>query len=122
MGLTFVRIRVSKDASAPSESLEVLVDTGATYTMIPGPVLERLGLVPTRAKRVRLGDGRVIGRRLGLGYVRYETYESPTWILFGDPDDTPVLGALTLEELSLQVDMESQRLRETDTVLMVSAG
>jgi len=61
-------------------------------------------------------------RGLGLAHVRYDKYESPTWILFGEPGDAAVLGALTLEELSLQVDPESQQLREVDTAMMVVAA
>jgi len=122
VGLTFVKIAVSKDAAGPSQTAEVLVDTGATYTMIPRTILEPLGVVASRKKLVRLGDGRTMERGLGLAHVRYDKYESPTWILFGEPGDAAVLGALTLEELSLQVDPESQQLREVDTAMMVVAA
>jgi len=122
MGLTFVRIALAKDAASPSQSVEVLVDTGATYTMIPRTILAALGVVPTRKKTIRLGDGRTMDRGLGLGYVRYDRHETPTWILFGEPNDMPVLGALTLEELALQVDAESNRLRDADAALMVVAA
>jgi len=121
VGLTYVRIELAKDAVSPFRSVEVLVDTGATYSMIPRTLLEALGVVPTRSKTIRLGDGRTMDRGLGLAYVRYETHETPTWILFGEPDDAAVLGAMTLEELSLQVDPESNRLRDVDTALMVVA-
>jgi predicted aspartyl protease len=99
--------------------VDVLVDTGATYTMIHRAVLESLGVVAVRKKLIRPGDGRTMERGLGLAYVRYGKYESPTWILFGEAGDAAVLGALTLEELSLQVDPESRQLREVDTAMMV---
>ena len=121
MGLTFVRIRISKDAKGLSETVRVLVDTGATCTMVPRRVLESLGVVPVRSKPIRLGDGRIMERSLGPAYVRYGRYETATWVLFGEPGDASVLGALTLEELSLQVDPQSHRLREVETAMMVPA-
>src|SRR5207245_5956785 len=77
VGLTYVRIELAKDAVSPFRSVEVLVDTGATYSMIPRTLLEALGVVPTRSKTIRLGDGRTMDRGLGLAYVRYETHETP---------------------------------------------
>jgi clan AA aspartic protease len=122
VGLTYVRIDVSKDAAGPSRSVDVLVDTGATHSMVPRELLESLGVVPVRKKVIRLGDGRTMERGLGPAYVRYGSHGSATWILFGEVGDAAVLGALTLEELSLQVDPESRTLRDVDTAMMVVAA
>ena len=122
VGLTYVRIELAKDAASPSQSVEVLVDTGATFTMIPRTILESLGVLPVRRRTIRLGDGRTMVRTLGPAYVRCEGRETATWVLFGEPDDAAVLGALTLEELSLQIDPESNQLRDNGTALMVVAA
>ncbi len=122
MGLTHVRLTVSKDAAGPSQSVEVLADTGATHTMIPRTILESLGMTPVRRRILRLADGRTIERDFGTAYVRCEDRESWTWVLFGELGDAAVLGALTLEELSLQVDVESRRLRDAGEALMVVAA
>ncbi len=42
------------------ERIEALVDTGATYTVVPCNVLERLGIVPQFRRRFRVADGRVV--------------------------------------------------------------
>jgi len=60
VGLTYVRIRIAKDASTPARTVRVLVDTGATYTMLSKTVLMELGIVPSETERVRLGDGRLV--------------------------------------------------------------
>jgi len=122
VGLTYVRIQVSKDDTSLPQSLDVLVDTGATHTMIPCTILESMGVTPARRKTVRLADGRTTERHLGVLYVRCEDRETWTWVLFGEPGDAAVLGALTLEELSLQVDVEAQRLRDAGEALMIVAA
>ena len=96
------------------------MDTGATYTMLPARTLEGLGVVPSREILVRLADGRRVPRKLGVAVVRYRSFWTPTWVMFGEPGDASVLGALTLEELSLQVDPLSQRLREVKVALLVA--
>jgi len=119
MGLTYARIRVSKDGRGKSVSVRTLVDTGATSTMLPRTILESLGVEPSRTIRIRLGDGRLTERDLGPAFVRYGKHGAWTQILFGEPGDATVLGALTLEELWLQVDRRSRRLREVKVALMV---
>ena len=98
------------------------MDTGATDTMLPSRTLKALGVVPAREVLVELGDGRRVPRGIGVAEVRYGARWSPTWVLFGKPGDAAVLGALTLEELGLQVDPRSQRLRPVKVVLMVTAA
>src|SRR2546422_9488083 len=104
MGLTYVRIRVSKAGRGKSASVRTLVDTGATSTMLPKKVLGSVGARPARTIGVRLADGRRVTRGYGLAFVRYGKHATPTWVLFGEPGDATVLGSLTLEELWLQVD------------------
>ena len=122
MGLTYVRIRIAKDASTPARTVRVLVDTGATYTMLPRTLLMELGIVPSETERVRLGEGRLLERGLGQAYVRYRQYETPTWVLFGENRSLSVLGALTLEELRLHVDPRSRTLRKTKIAVMAHAA
>ena len=119
MGLTYVRIRVSKDARGKSASVRALVDTGATSTMLPRRVLDSVGAKPSRTIRVRLADGRRVTREFGIAFVHYGKHNAWTQIRFGEPGDATVLGALTLEELWLQVDPRSGKLREVEEALMV---
>ena len=91
----------------PLETLDALVDTGATFTSIPGTVLERLGV--SAEWQVRLG---LAIRRRDMGRVDAETdgERRPIICVFG-PDDAPVLiGAHTLEAFLLMVGPVEQRL------------
>lgn len=48
------------------DKVEALVDTGATYTGIPRPVLDGLGITPTDRRTLRLANGQTIDRDAGL--------------------------------------------------------
>lgn len=121
VGLTYVRIRISKGPSGPARQLRVLVDTGATCTMLPKGLLESLGVEPSGTEQVRLADGRLVEWDVGEAYVRYGKFATHTWVLFGESKGLSVLGALTLEELRLQVDPRSRRLRRIKVTLMATA-
>src|SRR5262245_60164181 len=110
MGHVFVEARVSGRRSA---TVRFLVDTGATYTILPPSVVRQLGAMTLpRSYPVRLADGRQrklkacavgvqIGRRMG-----------PTIALVLRGAD-PVLGVETLEELGLKVNPSKGRLEPT---------
>ena len=84
--------------------LKLLVDTGATWTWIPEPVLRGIGLTPTFMRRIKLADGRVVQRNAAIALITVGTETLPTLCLFGDDGSEPLLGAVTLEEFGLGVD------------------
>ena len=49
-----------KDGSA-LEEVEGLVDTGSTYTVVPAPLLQRLGIVPQWSAFFRIGRRKTRG-------------------------------------------------------------
>ncbi|ADY02477.1 hypothetical protein VMUT_2282 [Vulcanisaeta moutnovskia 768-28] len=73
MGIFSVKARIwNVKEPVRSATVDLLVDTDSTYTMIPGRVLEDLGIKPTRSVRLRLADGRVIERPLGEAGIEVE--------------------------------------------------
>ena len=49
MGLTFLELEVANPARPDvAEKLEFLIDSGATYSVVPAAVLDRLGIDPIR--------------------------------------------------------------------------
>jgi len=46
-------------------SVELVVNSGATYTTLPTSLLASLGIKPVRSIRVRLADNRVVERLVG---------------------------------------------------------
>ena len=45
------------------ETVEAMVDTGSTFTVVPGVILEALGVPPRRAVNLKLANGQVVERR-----------------------------------------------------------
>jgi clan AA aspartic protease len=98
--------------------VELIVDTGATYTVISTSTLNKLGINPTRTVQVMLADNRVIEKPMGEVGIEIEGYRaSATPVIFGD-EGINLLGSVTMEQLGLAPDPVSKRLRPTVVLLM----
>src|SRR3990172_5720287 len=100
------------------ETLEALVDTGASFTTAPRSLLDRLGVRPQRRARLRLADGRVGEWDLGRIVARIDSQEEETLCLFGAEEAPASIGAYTLEGLLLGVDPLGERLVPREGFLM----
>lgn len=90
--------------------LELLVDTGATYTLLPIEIVAELGLSTPYARRVELASGEHAVYRVGEVRIRL-AHEEMTTIFFAGPlGSVPLLGAVTLEQFGLAADPARQRL------------
>ena len=115
-----VEMRLYPEASGSPQRVDVLVDTGAAYTVLPSPLLEALGYRPVRAQRVILAVGRAEEWRLTQADVECEGRRTYTPILMGPASGPALLGATTLEELALGVDPLGRRLVPVDLYLAVT--
>lgn len=59
---------------------------------------------------MKIADGRIIERDVAVVEVTVRGGTTPTWVIFGDPGSEPLLGAITLEELSLGIDPVNRTL------------
>ena len=103
MGTFRAAIEVAASADGPFEAVDALVDSGATYTLRPSALLERLGVSRARKRTFVIADGSVHELDMGLAWVRLRGEASPSWVVFG-PDSAELLGAVTLEEFTLGMD------------------
>ena len=103
-------IAIAATPGGPFETLEALVDTGATYTWVPRSVLQRLGVQPTRRASFVLANGQEVEYDMGEVRMRLDGQELYTPCIFGDDGTDPLLGAVTLEEFGLGVDPVNRRL------------
>lgn len=110
MGTFTYRIRVARLDGARVETVEAMVDTGAPYTWLPSPVLERLGIEPTGRRRLQMANGEIIERAMCQVLISAEGETVATMCVSGDANSRPLLGAVTLEELGLAPDPIRQRL------------
>ena len=56
MGTFSVNVELGDVAGEPTETLELLVDTGSNYSFIPRPILESLGIAVTGQRLFRLAN------------------------------------------------------------------
>ena len=115
MGEVHVRIAIiNPRTGARSEEITALADTGATLTMIPGLILESLGIDKARSVRLLFADGRRGARDVGDAIVAINEDSAPCRVVFGRPGDAALLGITVLEQLGLAVDPVQRRLIPTD--------
>ena len=110
MGTFEVPIEIGDPQGEHWEVLDVLVDTGSTYTWIPEDVLRQLGVRPHVREPFETADGRIIERDVGRTWVRYDGRVEMTLVVFGDEGSPPLLGAYTLEGFLLAADPVGCRL------------
>ncbi|MEW6686191.1 MAG: clan AA aspartic protease [Candidatus Edwardsbacteria bacterium] len=110
MGETIARIKISSSTNRKSAELEVLVDTGATYTTISESILQNLGIETIDRVSIELADGRIIERDLGEAIIEVEGKKRTTPVIFGKENDATILGLVTLESCGLTVDPINRKL------------
>ena len=110
MGTFEVTIEVGDPFGQRWEPITTLVDTGSTFTWIPGDVLRRLGVEPQTRWEFETADERIISRDVAETWVRYDGASHHTMIVFADDGAVPLLGAYTLEGFLLAADPVNRRL------------
>jgi aspartyl protease family protein len=118
MELTTLRIEIANHRKPGKwESIELLVDSGAIYSVIPAPLLRRLDIRSLGKEEFVLADGSRITRRKGGALFRYEKRTGVADVIFGEPGDSALLGALTLEGLGLSLDPLRRELKPLPMIL-----
>ena len=118
MGLTVLRIEVGNPARPEiTKELEFLIDSGAIYSVVPAVMLESLGITRLAEEEFRLAYGETILRKKGIALVKYGKKIGGADVIFGEPGDSVLLGALTLEALGLALDPLKRELRPLPMIL-----
>jgi clan AA aspartic protease len=118
MSLTYIQARVSNPARPQrSARLKFLVDSGALYSVVPAPVLRRLGIKPGKTKSFILADGTEIKRSLGEARFRIDGEEGTSPVIFGEEGGSILLGSISLEVLGFILDPLKRELRPLPVML-----
>ena len=120
MGTFHITLAVGDPPGESYVPVEALVDTGATYTMLPASMLKNLGVVPHDRAEFELADGNVAEMNIGRTWVRIDGRSEIVPIIFGEEGTTTLLGAVTLEIFRLGVDLVRQELIPVRGLLIAS--
>jgi clan AA aspartic protease len=111
MGLTYVPATVT-GPTGQSRNIDLLVDSGASYSVLPDDVWRSLELKPQETLDFILVDGTKIERRTSECMIRLNGKERHTPVILGEPGDEPLLGVVTLENLGLVLDPFKRELQQ----------
>ena len=119
MELFRTAIEVGNPADRAFVEIEPIVDTGATYSMLPSSLLkEQLGLSPLEDMTFTLADGSRQAYSLGEARFKHEGRERTSPVIFG-PEDLYLLGAVSLQSLGLIADTTHHRLIPSPELYLV---
>lgn len=110
MGTFSVDIEIGSPDGSRYEVVEALVDTGASFSMVPRGMLERLGVTAHDQIPFILADGSRILRDIGWTRIRVNEKSEPSLVVFGETEAETLLGSHTLQGLLLAVDTPNERL------------
>jgi predicted aspartyl protease len=113
MGVFRVDCRIENivDRKKSVEIPGVLVDTGSEYTWVHSDLLSKIG-VKREKKDLQfvMANGSLITRNVGFAIVRVEDAFTIDEVVFAEEGDLLLLGARTLEGMSLTVDARRKKL------------
>ena len=116
MGVFDWPLRVTSADGEHSIDIEAMVDTGASYTVLPTGMLRQLRIEPTRRLTFEMADGRRQLMDVGSAQVTIDGATEVTPVVFGADGTPALLGAVTLQALALVVDSSTERLAPAETL------
>lgn len=123
MGLTRVKLKVKRDATARADrQLVFLVDSGAVHSVVPRDILRALGIKPFKKTSFVLANGESIERDVGGAHFVYKGHEGVAPVVFGEKGDSALLGATTLEAMELALNPLTRELYPLQMTLMGDAS
>ena len=110
MGIFMWPMRIASLDGERAYDMEAVVDTGTSFSIVPGRLLRDLGIVPTRKGIFYLADDHSVEWDVGEARAIVDGISVVTPVIFGEDDAEPLLGAVTLQILQLGVDPAEERL------------
>jgi predicted aspartyl protease len=123
VGQIYVKAFVSAPGPAGERvPLELLIDSGAQYSVLPHDVWQSLGLSPKRSLTLVLADGGHIERAVSECYIELPQGAGHTPVVLGAPGDMALLGMITLEELGFVFNPFDRSIRPMESVLLATVA
>lgn len=110
MGVIYIEGLVTGQTGKAS-TVRFLVDSGATYTLLPCEDWQAIGLSAKRSLTFTLADGTTIERKVSECHISLLEGEGHTPVILGEPGDEALLGIVTLEILGLVLNPFNRTLQ-----------
>ncbi|RZN34053.1 MAG: hypothetical protein EFT35_09890 [Methanophagales archaeon ANME-1-THS] len=113
------KIVKAKIAGKGEREVDLLIDTGSTYTWIDKAILQAIGVERKAKHKFKTIEGKIVERDIGEAKIKVENKETSTITVFAEPEDAKVLGVYALEGLMLEFDPASGKLKPSEIALAV---
>jgi len=105
MGLTYADVVVFSLDRKAEKKIHFLVDTGSLHSLLPGSMVNELGLEEVGEVELELADMQVITKPYAFAIFQYENDRlGAANVVIGENNVEPLLGATALEAMNLSVD------------------
>jgi len=111
LGEIYLKTKITNIETGKSITLNLLVDTGATVTVVPKSKLKAIGIKPICKMEITLADGRTIMRDVGVAEFEIKGRTAFGGVVFGEENDDSVLGVTVLETMGWALDLKTGKLR-----------
>lgn len=119
MGTVHATLRIRNPAgNGASVEIRALVDTGATLTKLPAPVLHGLGIRPLERRKFKLANGKFVRRQVGNALISIEGHLVSVPVAFGGPGEDPLIGVTLLEVAGLAPDPVKRKLVPVEYLML----
>jgi len=104
VGISYVQ-GIVRGPTGVEATVRFLIDSGATYSLLPEQAWHAIALAPKRKVEFVLADGTTVHRAVSECHLSLSQGEGHTPVVLGQPGDAePLLGVVTLEILGLVFD------------------
>ncbi len=117
MGVTYIE-GVVTGPEGKKANVRLLVDSGATYSLVPYEIWRSIGLSAKRSVTFTLADGTTINRQVSECFISLPEGEGHTPVILGEPGDEALLGTVTLEILGLILNPFNRTLQPMRMLLV----
>jgi clan AA aspartic protease len=98
-------------------TVRFLVDSGATYSLLPEKDWKKIKLRPKRKLTFTLADGTTVQRAVSECHISLPQGDGHTPVILGESGDTALLGVITLENLGLVLNPFTRKLQPMQLLL-----
>jgi clan AA aspartic protease len=110
MALTYLQTQISHPQNHKKVSRRMLVDSGATYSVVPASILKKLNIKPIDKQTFILANGEAVEKQIGEARLTIKDKQRTVPVVFGD-EGVWLLGATTLENMGLILDPINRKLK-----------